>query len=105
VAAVAAVAQPPVVPPLFAADYLNNPTPAYPRLSRELGEQGKVLLRVQVSAEGEAKAVLVETGSGHERLDQSAVLAVRNWRFVPARQGSRAIEAWVLVPISFSLRR
>lgn len=93
-----------VVPPRFDADYLNNPAPAYPALSRRLGEQGRVLLRVYVEPDGSAARVEVRTGSGFERLDSSAISAVRKWRFVPARQGSAAVGAWVVVPISFSLR-
>ena len=37
------------------------------------------------------------------RLDQAALDAVRQWRFVPARQGEQAVAAWVLVPIQFAL--
>jgi len=29
---------------------------------------------------------------------------VKQWRFVPARRGKTPISAWVLVPISFSLK-
>ena len=90
-------------PPRFDAVYLNNPRPAYPALSRRLGEQGRVLLRVLVSGEGRAREVQVKEGSGFVRLDQAARAAVAGWRFVPARQGGDPVEAWVLVPISFSL--
>lgn len=93
----------PVVLPRFDADYLNNPRPAYPVLARRLGEQGRVLLRVLVSGEGRAREVQVKEGSGFNRLDQAAREAVSYWRFVPARQGSESVEAWVLVPIAFSL--
>lgn len=105
----AAVEAPPVpvpatiVPPGFAAAYLHNPPPAYPPLSRRLGEEGKVLLRVAVSAEGAAEAVDVQAGSGFPRLDRAAVEAVRAWRFVPARQAGRAVPGIVIVPIRFAL--
>lgn len=95
----------PVVAPRFDADYLSNPAPAYPSVSRSLGEQGKVFLRVLVSPRGEAQEVHVHAGSGHERLDLAALDAVRRWKFVPARQGESAVAAWVVVPISFTLRR
>ncbi|MEW5893666.1 MAG: energy transducer TonB [Pseudomonadota bacterium] len=94
---------PALTPPRFDAGYLNNPPPGYPALSRRLGEQGRVLLRVRVSEEGLAREVLVQEGSGFARLDQAAREAVLRWRFLPARQGGAAVEAWVLVPISFSL--
>jgi len=47
--------------------------------------------------------VELKSTSGSERLDQAALDAVRQWRFVPAKRGSEAIAAWVVVPISFSL--
>jgi protein TonB len=104
-APIVAVAPPlPVVPPSFDAAYLKNPPPAYPLMSRRREEQGKVLLRVHVSAEGTASQALVHVSSGHPRLDEAAVQAVLQWRFVPAMQGDRPIAAWVLVPIVFSLR-
>lgn len=93
-----------LVPPRFDANYLNNPAPVYPPLSRRLGEQGRVLLRVYVEPDGVASRVEINSGSGFERLDHAALSAVRKWRFVPARQGSAAVGAWVVVPIHFSLR-
>lgn len=93
----------PVRPPHFDADYLDNPKPAYPRLSRRLGEQGRVLLRVYVNADGGPAQIEIARSSGHERLDSAAQEAVRGWQFAPARQGDRALAAWVVVPIVFSL--
>lgn len=90
--------------PTFVADYLANPAPAYPSLSRELREQGRVMLRILVSSEGRAEEVLLHHSSGFERLDEAALKAVRAWRFVPARRGSESVPAWVIVPIEFSLR-
>lgn len=93
----------PIIPPVFGADYLHNPPPDYPAASKRLREEGKVMLRVFVSAAGVADKVEVERSSGSARLDSAAREAVRAWRFVPARQGGQAIPAWVIVPIQFSL--
>ena len=87
----------------FDADYLDNPKPVYPLVARRLGEQGKVLLRVYVSAAGLAEKVELKAGSGFARLDQAAEEAVSRWRFVPARRGEQAVAAWVQVPITFQL--
>jgi protein TonB len=95
--------QPVVTAARFDADYLLNPKPAYPTVSRRRAEEGTVLLRVRVSAEGAALAVELRKSSGYPRLDEAAQEAVRRWRFVPARQGSEAIESWVAVPIAFKL--
>jgi protein TonB len=94
---------PPLVEPRFDANYLDNPRPSYPSLSRRLGEQGTVQLRVFVNADGRVGKLELRRSSGHPRLDRSAMNAVQAWRFVPARQGSQAVAAWVVVPIHFTL--
>jgi protein TonB len=88
----------------FDADYLNNPKPVYPSASRRLGEEGKVVLRVRVSADGFPLSVDVKQSSGFARLDDAARAAVEQWRFVPAKHGADAIESTVLVPLNFALR-
>ena len=94
----------PVTQPRFNADYLDNPKPPYPSLSRRMGEEGEVRLRVHVDAMGNAQQVDIARSSGFPRLDQAALDTVKQWRFVPARQGDQPIPAWVIVPIQFSLR-
>lgn len=94
----------PTEPPIFDAAYLNNPAPAYPAISYRLGEQGRVELRVHVTADGRADAVELIRSSGYERLDQAAREAVQGWRFAPARQDGGAVAAWVRVPLRFSLK-
>ncbi len=92
-----------IEPPKFGVAYLNNPEPEYPKMAKRAGEEGRVLLRVLVSAEGLADTVSFEKSSGSERLDKAAIDAVRNWKFVPARKGGQALSAYVIVPINFSL--
>jgi protein TonB len=92
-----------LTPPVFNADYLDNPSPVYPALSRRLHEQGRVVLRVLVNTRGAADDVQINASSGHARLDDSARDTVRRWKFVPARRGAEAVPAWVLVPVSFGL--
>jgi periplasmic protein TonB len=99
----AIVAPPVITAPIFAADYLDNPAPYYPPLSRRAGEQGRVVLRVLVSAGGRSDEVQIRTSSGHTRLDDAARETVRRWRFVPAKRGDQPIAEWVLIPISFRL--
>ncbi|MDR0578840.1 MAG: energy transducer TonB [Candidatus Accumulibacter sp.] len=89
----------------FDAAYLNNPAPPYPPQSRRLGEEGKVILRVLVSKDGDALEVDLDVSSGSGRLDESALRAVRRWKFVPARRGGAPVESRVLVPILFKLEQ
>jgi protein TonB len=92
-----------VAPPSFRAGYLRNPEPTYPTASRRLGEEGTVQLRVVVSVEGNPVRVDMHRSSGHPRLDEAAAAAVREWRFGPAKRGTTAVEATVIVPIVFRL--
>lgn len=101
--AATASAEAPLTPPVFNAAYLRNPPPRYPIAARRNGEQGTVTLRVLVDREGLPASVAIEKTSGFAPLDNAAREAVRAWRFVPARRGSQAVEAWVLVPVVFRL--
>jgi protein TonB len=93
----------PLVLPNLNADYLNNPAPPYPEEARERGEQGKVLVRALINADGTVAELAMKRSSGFPGLDRSALETVKKWRFVPARRGAAAVSAWVVVPISFSL--
>jgi periplasmic protein TonB len=93
-----------MVPPKFDAAYLSNPAPPYPTLSKRMGEEGRVLLKVHVGADGRPLEVSIAQSSGFPRLDESARETVlRNWRFVPARQGDKAIAGSVKVPVIYTL--
>ncbi|ANE55532.1 energy transducer TonB [Methylomonas sp. DH-1] len=85
------------------AAYLNNPKPEYPLVARQRHWQGTVLLRVYVGADGKAQQVNIQRSSGHDVLDESALDAVREWRFVPAKRGDFAEASWATVPIVFEL--
>ena len=87
------------------AAYLNNPRPSYPALSRRLGEQGKVIVRVLIGVDGTAQqAEIAKSGSsGYERLDQAALATVRSWRYVPGKRNGVAEAMWFNVPINFVL--
>ncbi|WP_262964155.1 energy transducer TonB [Methylobacter psychrophilus] len=93
----------PVTLPNLNADYLNNPAPDYPPASRELGEQGRVLLRAMINSDGTVAQVVLRKSSGFNRLDQAALDTVKKWRFVPAQRGEQKISAWIVVPVAFSL--
>ena len=92
-----------VVAARFDADYLHNPKPVYPALSRRNAEEGKVLLKVRVSAQGTALDVAISKSSTFARLDKAAAEAVAQWRFVPAKRGDEPVESSVIVPITFAL--
>ena len=84
-------------------NYLRNPPPNYLAESRKLREEGVVLLKVSVTAEGRAADVQLQRSSGFARLDDAALKAVRRWEFNPARSGSTPVACAVEVPVRFGL--
>jgi protein TonB len=93
----------PLVPPRPVAGLDDNRQPDYPESARSRGEQGRVLLRVEVSTHGRPLAVTVAQSSGYALLDDAATAAVRRWRFVAATRGGSPVVAAAEVPIRFAL--
>ena len=89
--------------PSSGADYLRNPPPAYPRLSRRMGEQGTVMVRVLILADGHPDKAEIRTSSGYPRLDEAAIASVQGWRFVPGKRNGVAQAMWFNIPIRFVL--
>ncbi len=89
--------------PIFNAEYLNNPSPIYPESAKRDGVQGRVILLVNVSSDGLPKNVTIVSSSGFSVLDKSAKSAISSWKFIPAKQYGKTIDASVLVPIEFKL--
>jgi protein TonB len=94
---------PSLVEPSADADYLKNPPPGYPRISRRNGEQGTVIVRVFISTQGTPEKAEVRTSSGFARLDQAALEAVQRWRFVPGRRNGTPEAMWFNIPVRFIL--
>jgi protein TonB len=86
------------------AEYLNNPEPPYPPLSKRLGEQGKVVVRVLIGPDGLPQKAEVRQTSGFDRLDQTALATVMRWRYVPGKRGGVPEAMWFNVPINFVLK-
>lgn len=107
---VAAPVQPPAPPairtlPPSAVRYLAEPRLVVPTLSRRLGEQGVVYLRVIVDVNGRPREISLKKSSGFARLDQQALLDMRSARFVPQTENGQAIEWEVVAPLSYELDR
>lgn len=89
--------------PSSSAEYLHNPKPVYPNISKRRGEQGMVLVSVLIGIDGTAQDAKVKTSSGFELLDQAALNTVKNWRYVPGKRGGLPEAMWFNVPINFVL--
>ncbi len=81
----------------------HNAPPGYPPLAVRDGEEGSVILRVQIAADGSATAVEIFRTSGYPLLDRAAQRAVGHWHFVPARRAELPVPSTMLVKIRFVL--
>lgn len=81
----------------------RNPQPEYPRDAQRRGQSGRVLLRVDVAADGTATNVDFVQRSGSPDLDRAAMNAVRKWQFVPAKRNGKPVASSVNVPVDFVL--
>ena len=94
----------PLVEARYDVSELKNPRPNYPLVARKRGYQGRVVLRVYVTTSGKCGDVKLVKTSGHKALDNAALAAVREWRFMPAHQGGEIKASWVEIPINFKLK-
>lgn len=86
-------------------EYLGAPPmPEYPRTSKRLGEEGKVLVRLLINTRGLVDKATLEKSSGFNRLDEAALDAARRGRFKPYTENGMAIAAIAIVPFDFTLR-
>jgi|APGre2960657373_1045057.scaffolds.fasta_scaffold75855_2 protein TonB len=79
----------------------SNVQPVYPSWSQKNREQGTVVLRVLVKSDGTAGTVEIKSSSGYPRLDQSAIQAVKTWRFIPATRDGKPIDELYELDITF----
>ncbi len=98
-----APAPPSVQLPSSDADYLQNPRPPYPSISRRMNEQGKTTVRVLIGVDGQPQRAEIAKSSGFSRLDDAALATVMRWRFVPGKRGGVAEAMWFNVPINWVL--
>jgi protein TonB len=89
--------------PEYKAAYLNNHL-TYPPTAMRMGWQGRVVLNVEVLADGSCGQLNILQGSGHNMLDQAAMQTVKDWRFSPARVGGKPITKWFRIGVTYSLK-
>ncbi|MBI4834428.1 MAG: energy transducer TonB [Planctomycetes bacterium] len=84
-------------------DSAVNKAPVYPKKARELGQEGLVLLSVEISREGTVSKVEIIKSSGYTVLDESAIATIKTWKFTPAMINGEAVECSIKIPIRFKL--
>lgn len=76
--------------------------PVYPDAARQAGTQGLVVLDAVIAQDGTVRRL--HPVAGPRVLAQSAVDAVRSWKYTPYRSGGQAVEVATTVSVDFRLR-
>ncbi|QYF95527.1 energy transducer TonB [Massilia sp. PAMC28688] len=84
-------------------EYVREPQPVYPQMSRRMGEQGRVMLRILINEKGRPEQALVHSSSGSPRLDEAGRQAALRAQFKPHMEDGRAVAVYVIVPVNFQL--
>jgi len=92
------------MPGIVSPVYQRTPQPTYPESARKRGEEGDVLLKIEVLVNGRVGQTEITESSGFTLLDEAALRTVKNWRFKPALKGREEVTCWVNIPIKFRLR-
>jgi protein TonB len=80
---------------------IARPNPVYPPLARQARIQGNVVLHAIIDKDGKVSELQVI--SGHPLLVQSALEAVKNWRYRPTQLNGEAVEVDTTITVSFVL--
>jgi protein TonB len=86
-----------------AAKLLNKVQPVYPPLARQTRISGTVRLHAIISKSGQVESL--DVVSGHPLLIQSALDAVRQWRYQPTTLNGEAVEVDTTIDVIFSLNQ
>lgn len=81
----------------------RNTPPQYPSFSKKLAEQGRVEVMVLATSRGNVLDARVGKSSGFDRLDNSAVEAIKGWNFKSSAINDQDKDIWFTVPVNFSL--
>lgn len=82
---------------------IATPRPEYPQACVRRREEGRVLCRLHVLADGAVDSVEIVTSSGFARLDRAAIATLSTWRFQPATRAGVAVATHVEQLVTFKL--
>jgi periplasmic protein TonB len=75
--------------------------PVYPELAKQAGREGRVVLKVQISKNGNVvSASVVKADPPGMGFEQSAMDAIKEWLYSPPSEG---VDVWCYQPIRFNL--
>jgi periplasmic protein TonB len=84
-----------------ASKLISQPKPLYPPIAKQARVQGTVVLAATISKSGTIDNLRVV--SGHPMLTQSALQAVRQWKYQPTYLNGEPVEVETTINVNFSL--
>ncbi len=84
---------------------IKSVPPVYPVFARNQRIQGEVWLEVEILADGSVGAIEVSKSilPGPGGLDESAINAIKQWKYSPAKREGKPVSCWVTFPVKFTL--
>jgi protein TonB len=82
---------------------IHRVEPVYPTLARQLGRAGRVELRAIIATDGTIQSLQVV--SGDPLFYQSALEAVRQWRYRPTVLNGVAVEIDTFITVIYNMQR
>lgn len=79
------------------------PAPDYPRRAKRLQQQGQVLVRLVIAANGMLARSEIARTSGFDELDQAALAAVSRIRCEPYIENGQKISVMTIQPVNFKI--
>ena len=79
------------------------PKPVYPKNAYAKGQSGRVVLLLDVSADGSVENVMVKESQPAGVFDAVSIAAARQWVFQPSMKNGKAVAGRVQVPVTFEL--
>lgn len=89
---------------IYQANYRKKMPPQYPPRSLRFGHEGTVLLHAKVAPTGMPSQLHIQQSSGHRLLDEAALAAVKQWKFIPTQVNGSVTSSWVRVPVRFVIQ-
>ena len=77
--------------------------PKYPKVAKEKGIEGTVVVQVFVNEKGRVTETAILRGIPDSGLDEAAIKAIEKVKFRPARQGNKKVGVWMSIPVNFRL--
>jgi protein TonB len=88
---------------ISAAMLIHRAEPVYPTLARQIGRAGRVELRAVIATDGSIQSLQVV--SGDPLFYQSALDAVRQWRYRPTVLNGEPVEIDTFISVIYNIDR